>query len=179
MKPVHWYTLEELRGWGITFLGKGEGIDVALSAHLDCGHGRGPLIQLGDQITITMGCHLLTHDAAGARFDGVGTQGKVIIEDHVFIGVHSILLPGTCVRSGSIIAAGSVLFSGTEVPSGEVWGGNPARKLGDVTAYLEKRKQGVGFVTSSKENLPVGKTRLTGTPELKPHYVESLKRVGG
>lgn len=30
------------------------------------------------------------------------------------------------------MAAGSVVTAGTTVPSGELWGGNPARKLRDV-----------------------------------------------
>lgn len=36
------------------------------------------------------------------------------------------------VEEGAIVAAGSVVTAGTTVPSGELWGGNPARKLRDV-----------------------------------------------
>ncbi len=44
------------------------------------------------------------------------------------------------VEKGAIVAAGAVVEAGTVVPSGELWAGNPARKLRDVkpkeTEYL-------------------------------------------
>ncbi len=36
------------------------------------------------------------------------------------------------VESGAIIAAGAVVAAHTTVPSGELWGGNPAKKLRNV-----------------------------------------------
>ncbi len=41
-----------------------------------------------------------------------------------------------------MVAAGAVVAAGTTVPSGELWGGNPARKLRDLKpeerTYIEK-----------------------------------------
>jgi len=170
-----WYTLDELRNLGITLTGDAVEVDIARGVRLDCGRGRGPMIQIADHVSITKGCQLLTHDGAGAKFDGVGTIGRVIIEDHVFIGINSILLPGTCVRRGSILAAGSVLYPGTIVPEGEIWGGAPARKLGTVAVFLEKRKEMESTGRQGRGNIPPGQVRLTGTPNLHEHYKETLK----
>jgi acetyltransferase-like isoleucine patch superfamily enzyme len=53
------------------------------------------------------------------------TTNPVAIGDNVWIGTHSIILPGVVIGSNSIIASGSVVTK--SVASGVVVGGNPAR----------------------------------------------------
>ncbi len=53
---------------------------------------------------------------------------SIFVGDHVWIGQRAMLLKGTRIHSGSIIGAMS-LVSGKRIPSCEVWGGNPARKI--------------------------------------------------
>eukprot|EP01025_Chloroclados_australasicus_P040522 TRINITY_DN4236_c1_g1_i2.p2 TRINITY_DN4236_c1_g1~~TRINITY_DN4236_c1_g1_i2.p2 ORF type:complete len:280 (+),score=39.46 TRINITY_DN4236_c1_g1_i2:286-1125(+) len=55
------------------------------------------------------------------------------IEDQVLIGMGAKVLDGAVVRSGSIVAAGSLVVPNTEVPSGQVWAGCPARYFRDLT----------------------------------------------
>ena len=50
---------------------------------------------------------------------------RVSIEDDVWIGGHSIVLPGVTVGRGSIVAAGAVITK--DVPPFTIVGGNPAR----------------------------------------------------
>ena len=57
------------------------------------------------------------------------SRGGVIIEDDVWIGTHAVLLDGTHVERGAIIAAGSVVRG--RVPAYEIWGGVPGQKLKD------------------------------------------------
>ena len=45
--------------------------------------------------------------------------------NHVFIGTRGIINKGVSIGEGAIIAAGSVVVK--DIPSWEVWGGNPAR----------------------------------------------------
>ena len=52
-------------------------------------------------------------------------KSPVIIEDLAFIGAHCIILKGVTIGEKSIIGAGSVVSR--NVPSGEVWAGNPAK----------------------------------------------------
>lgn len=53
------------------------------------------------------------------------SSAPVCIEDNVFVGMNSIILKGVHIGERAIIAAGSVVTK--DVPSDEVWGGNPAR----------------------------------------------------
>ena len=58
---------------------------------------------------------------------GSGENGTTIIEDDVWIGHNVTIIGGLIIGKGSIIAAGSVLNK--NVPSCEIWGGVPARKI--------------------------------------------------
>ena len=49
------------------------------------------------------------------------------IEQDVIIGMSSVIGKGTVVRAGGCVAAGSITEPGTEVTSGQVWSGRPAR----------------------------------------------------
>lgn len=49
----------------------------------------------------------------------------VQIEDDVFIGTNCIICKGVHIGARSIVAAGSVVVK--DIPSDEIWGGNPAR----------------------------------------------------
>jgi carbonic anhydrase/acetyltransferase-like protein (isoleucine patch superfamily) len=54
----------------------------------------------------------------------------IVIEDHVWIGMNSIILKGVRIGHGSVVAAGAVVTK--DVPPGVVVGGNPARILKEV-----------------------------------------------
>ena len=54
----------------------------------------------------------------------------IVIEDYAFIGAGSYILKGVTVGKYSVIGAGSVVTK--DVPSGEIWGGAPAKKIGTV-----------------------------------------------
>ncbi len=84
------------------------------------------LIEIGNWTSITTGVVILTHfmdtaaPAPGFRF----VSGKIKIGRAVFIGAHSILCKPMTIGDDAVIAAGSVVVS--DIPSGEIWGGNPA-----------------------------------------------------
>lgn len=56
------------------------------------------------------------------------SKGGVICEDDVWVGANATLLDGAHIEKGCIIAAGSVV--NRRVPSYEIWGGVPARRIG-------------------------------------------------
>lgn len=51
--------------------------------------------------------------------------GPIVIKQRAFIGAHVIILKGVTIGEEAVIGAGSVVTR--DVPSGEVWAGNPAR----------------------------------------------------
>ncbi len=58
------------------------------------------------------------------------------IEDHVLIGMGSIVMDGAVIGTGSIVAAGAIVTQGTIVPPGTIYAGNPAKYLKDVSPEL-------------------------------------------
>jgi len=95
------------------------------------------LISIGDNVTISDGVKLLTHDGStwlindedGRRY----LYRRVRIGNNVFIGVNSVIMPGVIIEDNVIIAAGSVVIK--SVPSGFIIGGNPAKKIGTFDKY--------------------------------------------
>jgi virginiamycin A acetyltransferase len=59
----------------------------------------------------------------------MASRGGVVIDDDVWIGAQSVLLDGTHIERGAIVAAGSVVRG--RVPAYEIWGGVPAQRIKD------------------------------------------------
>jgi acetyltransferase-like isoleucine patch superfamily enzyme len=59
----------------------------------------------------------------------MASRGGVVIDDDVWIGAQSVLLDGTHIERGAIIAAGSVVRG--RVPAYEIWGGVPAQRINE------------------------------------------------
>lgn len=59
----------------------------------------------------------------------VGEHKPVHIGDYVFIGPRTIILPGVSIGTGAVIAAGAVVTK--DVPAGAIFGGVPAKKIGE------------------------------------------------
>jgi carbonic anhydrase/acetyltransferase-like protein (isoleucine patch superfamily) len=74
-------------------------------------------VDIGDYVTVGHGA-LLTSCTVGNR---------------VLIGQGSIIQEGSEIGSKSIIAAGAVVLPGTAVPSGQLWAGNPAVYIRDLS----------------------------------------------
>lgn len=102
------------------------------------------LICIGRHTEISFGVSFLTHDGATwiSREDKTYEDneiykfGAIKIGDDCFIGCNSTILPNVVIGNKSVIAAGSVVTK--SVPDGEVWGGNPARKISSSEEFLQK-----------------------------------------
>jgi acetyltransferase-like isoleucine patch superfamily enzyme len=98
------------------------------------------LISVGNKVTVTSGVTFLTHDGSTWLFnDEKGRRYKysrIIIGDNVFIGVNSIIMPGVRIDENVIVAAGSIVTK--SVPTGVIVAGNPAKIIGDYSAYAKK-----------------------------------------
>jgi acetyltransferase-like isoleucine patch superfamily enzyme len=98
------------------------------------------LVTIGDHVGIAGGVKILTHNGAAGllrkRSPAIQNFGRVEIGDGCFIGENAILLPGTTIGAGCIVAAGAVV-SGT-IPENSLVAGNPARVMGRASLYLER-----------------------------------------
>jgi acetyltransferase-like isoleucine patch superfamily enzyme len=99
------------------------------------------LVRLGKNVWLTDDVRLLTHDASLTMLSRVHGGvlrkfGSITLEDNVFIGMNSTLMPGVRVGTGSVIAAGSVVTR--NVPPGSIVGGNPAKQIGSSADLVEK-----------------------------------------
>jgi carbonic anhydrase/acetyltransferase-like protein (isoleucine patch superfamily) len=55
------------------------------------------------------------------------------LEDGSFVGMKACVMDLAVVETGAMVAAGAVLTPGKRVPTGELWGGNPARLMRSLT----------------------------------------------
>lgn len=101
-------------------------------------HHHGGAIFIGSRTNIQDGC-IVTSRAGHTRIGNGVTVGHLAqihsatIEDFCLIGMGSIIQEGALIETESFVAAGAVIGPGQVVKTGELWVGNPARKLRDLT----------------------------------------------
>lgn len=96
-------------------------------------------ITIGDNVTFGPRVHVLAHDASTKVFLGYTRVANVTIGSNVFIGAHSIVLPGVTIGDNVIIGAGSIVSC--NIPSNSVAVGAPAKVIKPLSEYLEVRKK--------------------------------------
>lgn len=88
-------------------------------------------ITIEDDVRITAGAIIMTHIKAPHFFRETGIMPPVlkpvVLEEHCFIGVGAIVLPGVTVGRAAVVASGAVVVS--NVPPFTMVGGNPAKVI--------------------------------------------------
>lgn len=97
-------------------------------------------ITIGNNVNIGADCVIIDSDAHSLNYEDrrngdLDKQNRksrpIVIGDDVLIGTRSIILKGVTIGARSIIGAGSVVTC--NVPSDEIWAGNPARFVKKLT----------------------------------------------
>ena len=83
----------------------------------------GEMATLSQEVLVCTGTHLLDDPVLPLQ------TGKISIGPHAFIGARAILLPGVEIGAHAVVGAGAVVTK--DIPPGEIWAGNPARKIGE------------------------------------------------
>jgi len=90
-------------------------------------------ISIGDNCLVASGCKFVDHDHGihlGAPMNSqVGPERKIHVSNDVWLGYSCIILKGCCIGEGAVVAAGAVVNQ--DIPPFEIWGGIPARKIGE------------------------------------------------
>jgi acetyltransferase-like isoleucine patch superfamily enzyme len=109
----------------------GEHVVINSGCVLYSGHG----IRIGNHVAIAANCTLAPVNHAYAdhtrliREQGfLPSRGGIVIEDDVWIGANCVLLDGTVLGQGCVLAAGAVVRGA--IPPYTVWAGMPLRQIG-------------------------------------------------
>lgn len=100
-------------------------------------------IRIGARSNIQDGCVVhVSHDGPHAKLGGFATRigddvtighkaiiHACVIEDAALIGMGAIVLDGAVVRKHGFVGAGALIAPGKIVGEGELWLGNPAKKV--------------------------------------------------
>lgn len=121
--------------WGESQLEVGQGGEITLGDRTRVNRGVQLLsylapIHIGRDVGLSTNCLLYSFNhgiAAGRPYleQPLETNGPIIIDDHAWIGMGSIILSGVHIGEHAVVAAGSVVHH--DVPAGAVAAGNPAR----------------------------------------------------
>lgn len=101
------------------------------------------LISIGAKTRVSKHCTFWNHDGAisviqnmDEKFKNIVKFGKIKIGNNCFIGANVTILCDVEISDNSIVGAGSVVTK--DIPTGEVWGGAPAKYICKTNEYAEK-----------------------------------------
>lgn len=117
--------LQRLRGARL-----GRNVWLGLYVYIDDLHP--DALSVGENCSIGLRTSIFTHFYWGPRQSV--SNGRVTIEDNVFIGPHCVILPNVTIGEGAVIQAGTVVTR--NVPARTFWGAPPAGALASVTVPL-------------------------------------------
>ena len=119
----------DIRGEQHIFIGQ----DVYIGPHVVMLADKGAEIHIGNKVMVGPQVKLIANDhrvddpAIPIKYSGYSESGGIWVGNDVWIGAGAIILKGVHIGDSSVIGAGSVLTK--DAGAGEVWVGNPARKV--------------------------------------------------
>lgn len=130
---------------------KKQGLVVGSSCEILNGYDFRPesyLIEIGDNVRITDGVRITTHDGGMwilrnlyPEFKQADKFSRVKIGNNCHIGMNALIMPGITIGDNFIIGAGAIVTH--DIPSGSIAVGIPARVIETVEEYIEKNKDDI------------------------------------
>jgi acetyltransferase-like isoleucine patch superfamily enzyme len=121
--------------WGESQLEVGQGGEITMGERTRVNRGVQVVsylapIHIGRDVGLSTNCLLYSFNhgiAAGRPYleQPLESNGPIVIDDHAWIGMGSIILSGVHIGEHAVVAAGSVVHR--DVPAGAIAAGNPAR----------------------------------------------------
>ena len=90
-------------------------------------------ITIEEGVIISTGCKIISHYldpykmTPQDRLENRYPFGKVVIKKNAFVGMGSLIIKPVTIGENAIIGAGSVVTH--DIPSNEIWAGNPAKRI--------------------------------------------------
>jgi len=104
---------------------------------------------LGPDVVIVGADHRFDLPGVPVIFSGRPQMKETVIGKDAWCGARSIIMAGVTIGDASIVAAGSVVTK--DVPSFEIHGGNPAKKIGMRFVDSDDQKLHEEFLTAEAE----------------------------
>ncbi|DAZ94817.1 TPA: hypothetical protein N0F65_012844 [Lagenidium giganteum] len=98
-------------------------------------------IRFGDLVLVGPGVHMYTVNhplEVAGRHQNLSIAKPIVIEDDVWIGGRSVILPGVIIGRGAVVGAGSVVTK--DVPAYCLYAGNPAKFIKHLTPPEQPRE---------------------------------------
>jgi acetyltransferase-like isoleucine patch superfamily enzyme len=90
------------------------------------------LTNIGDYAVIGQDSVITSHTI----FNNKIILNPVIIGKGTTIGINAVIMPGVVVGANSTVTPGAVVLMNTKIPSNELWGGIPAKKIKDIAKKI-------------------------------------------
>lgn len=134
---------------------------------------RPSLVEIGDNVRLNQNFTLLTHDGGfyvplNLYHEFIPQSGKVKIGNNVYFGRNCSVFKVVTIGDNCIIGFGSVVTK--DIPSNSVAVGAPAKVVGSVEDYFEKRKQ--KCIEEAFEYAKSIQTRFNRRPKLDEFWEE-------
>jgi acetyltransferase-like isoleucine patch superfamily enzyme len=141
LKPEHLYIADSARVDSWSKLECGEGMYIGPHVHIasmvSLGIGGGILI-MEEGSACSSGARIITGSNVPGQGHGCSAIDPAAISVRSFVHIcrnaivfsNAVVLPGVILGENSVVAAGAVVSK--DVPAYEVWGGVPAKKIGEV-----------------------------------------------
>jgi acetyltransferase-like isoleucine patch superfamily enzyme len=104
-------------------------------------------VTIGNHCSIGWDCDIWDTSWHRVRFldrESGPISKPVVIEDHVWIGSHTIIQRGVTIGANSVIAAGSVVIK--DIPPNSFAAGNPAKVLKEIAGWDRNPDGGTGVL---------------------------------
>ena len=116
---------------------------------------------MGNNVVVASEVLFVNHDVMHHVFNGMKSDidefyhlnlGPIEIGNNVFIGSRCTILLGTKIEDNVIIGAGSLVTG--KISRGGVYGGVPAKRIGDFYKVMKSREKDVPEQRTKKERFP-------------------------
>lgn len=142
----------------------------------------GETIVLGESCNVQEKAVILGNSTVGkwVSVEPMSVIDNADIASCSFVGANAIVNKGAKMESNTMLCAAAVLQAGATIPSGEVWAGNPATKIGTLTeeekTYIVKAAKHMVLVSLEHHDAWEGTWEdITNVMETRTMYAQSTE----